>query len=90
LLDIPNPKQFFVHVYPSPDELGSVYRADLPIVANGTTFVEALATLAPPASKPWAGARAELRKVYEASLTPIALPGDVKFAEIVRTISKML
>ncbi|RTL62663.1 MAG: thiamine pyrophosphate-binding protein [Hyphomicrobiales bacterium] len=90
LLDIPNPKQTFVHVHPSPDELGSVYRADLPIVANGTTFVEALATLAPPASKPWAGARAELRKVYEASLAPIALPGDVKFAEVVRTISKML
>ena len=34
LLDIPNPKQFLVHVHPSPDELGSVYRADLPIAAT--------------------------------------------------------
>jgi acetolactate synthase-1/2/3 large subunit len=90
LLDIPNPKQFFVHVHPSPDELQSVYRADLPIVADGTTMVEVLGTLSPPASKPWSGQRAELRKVYEESLKPITLPGEVKFAEIVRTISKML
>ena len=27
LIDIPDPKQFLVHIHPSPDELGSVYRA---------------------------------------------------------------
>ena len=90
LLEIPNPKQYFVHVHPSPDELGSVYRADLPIVANGAAFVEALAALEPPASKPWSSARAELRATYEASLKPIPLPGDVKFAEIIRTVSQLL
>ncbi|MDX2204896.1 MAG: thiamine pyrophosphate-binding protein [Hyphomicrobiaceae bacterium] len=90
LLDIPNPRQFFVHVHPSPDELQTVYRADLPIVADGTTVVEALCSLSPPAARPWAEQRAGLRKVYEDSLKPIALPGEVKFAEVVRTISRLL
>lgn len=90
LLEIPNPKQTFVHVHPSPDELGSVYRADLPIVANGAAFVEALAALEPPATKPWSGRREELRASYEASLKPLPLPGDVKFAEVIRTVSQLL
>ena len=42
LLDIPNPQQFLVHVHPSPDELGSVYRPDLPIAASAQAFAEAL------------------------------------------------
>ena len=44
LLGIPNPAPFLVHVHPSPDELGSVYRADLPIAASARAFGEALAT----------------------------------------------
>ena len=38
LIDIPDPKQFLVHIHPSPDELGSVYRADLPIAASARAF----------------------------------------------------
>ena len=90
LLDVPNPKPFLVHIHPSPDELGTVYRADLPIVANGTRFAEALAGLTPPPKPAWAGQRAELRASYEASLKPIALPGAVKFAEVVRSLSELL
>jgi acetolactate synthase-1/2/3 large subunit len=90
LLDIPNPRQFLVHVHPSPDELGSVYRPDLPVVATAEGFCQLLATLEPPASMPWSGLRAELRASYEASLEPIALPGAVKLADVVRTVSQML
>ncbi len=91
LLDIPNPRQFLVHVHPSPDELGSVYRADLPIAAGAAAFVEALGRLAAPAgTPPWSGLRAELRAVYERSLEPVALPGAVRFADVVRTVSRML
>ena len=88
LLDIPNPAQFLVHVHPSPDELGSVYRADLPIAASARAFAEALATLQPPAKIAWSGRRAELRAAYEQSLKPIALPGAVKLADVVRTVSR--
>ena len=90
LLGIPNPAPFLVHVHPSPDELGSVYRADLPIAASARAFAEALATLQPPAKIAWSGRRAELRAAYEQSLKPIALPGAVKLAEVVRTVSATL
>ena len=90
LLDIPNPKQFLVHVHPSPDELGSVYRADLPIAATAAAFAAQLANLRPPSKIAWSGLRAELRASYERSLQPIPLPGSVKLAEVVRTVSQML
>ena len=90
LLGIPNPKQFLVHVHPSPDELGSVYRPDLPIAATAQGFAEALGQMQPPASIAWSGLRADLRAVYERSLKPIAMPGTVKLAEVVRTVSQML
>ena len=44
----------------------------------------------PPAKIAWSGLRAELRAAYEQSLKPIALPGAVKLAEVVRTVSEML
>jgi acetolactate synthase I/II/III large subunit len=90
LVGIPNPQQYLVHVHPSPDELGSIYRADLPIAATAQTFAGVLEKLAPPATIPWSGLRAELRAAYERSLKPIALPGAVKLAEVVRTVSQML
>ncbi len=90
LLDVPNPKQFLVHVHPSPDELGTVYRADLPIATPAAAFAEALSRLEAPTAKTWSGLRTELRAAYEKSLEPIALPGAVKLAEVIRTVSKML
>jgi acetolactate synthase-1/2/3 large subunit len=90
LLDIPNPKSFLVHIHPSPDELGSVYRADLAIAATARAFTEALAGLKPPARIAWGPQRAELRAAYEATLEPIPLPGAVKMAEVMRTVSELL
>jgi acetolactate synthase I/II/III large subunit len=90
LINIPDPAQFLVHVHPSPDELGSVYRPDLPIAAGARAFVDALGRLEPPAKIAWSGRRAELRAAYEQSLHPVALPGSVKMAEVVRTISEVL
>jgi acetolactate synthase-1/2/3 large subunit len=90
LLEVPSPRQFLVHVHPSPHELGSVYRADLPIATSAAAFAEALGRLEPPARIAWGGLRAELRAAYERSLLPVPLPGSVKLAEVVRTLSKML
>ncbi|MFM2422446.1 MAG: hypothetical protein RL291_976 [Pseudomonadota bacterium] len=88
LLDIPNPKQVFVHVHPSPDELGTVYRADLPIVSGPGPFLEALANLP---VKPDAGAKARiasLHKQAEDYRKPVATPGQVKLEEVMLTVSK--
>jgi len=90
LIGIPNPTSFLVHVHPSPDELGSVYRPDLPIVASARAFAESLAGLSPPAKIAWSGRRAALRAAYEQSLEPIALPGSVQFAHVIRTVSELL
>ena len=90
LLDIPNPKQFLIHVHPSGDELGSVYRPDLPINATAETFAAALDGLAKPASTPWSALRKELRTANEAFIAPVATPGSVRFAEVVRTVSDLM
>jgi acetolactate synthase-1/2/3 large subunit len=90
LIDIPNPKSFLVHIHPSPDELGSVYRPDLAIAATARSLTEALAGLKPPAKIAWGPHRAELRAAYEATLKPIALPGAVKMADVIRTVSEVL
>jgi acetolactate synthase-1/2/3 large subunit len=90
LLDIPNPSQFLVHVHPSPDELGSVYRPDLAVAATVGAFTAALSTLQPPASIAWSAHRAQLRAACEAYLAPIALPGSVKLAEVIRATSEIL
>ena len=90
LVDIPNPSQFLVHVHPSGNELGSVYRPDLPINATAATFANTLDALGKPAATPWSGMRKELRASYEESLKAIPTPGAVQFAEVVRTVSDMM
>ena len=90
LVDIPDPKQFLIHIHPSPDELGSVYRPDLPIAATALTFTEALVRLEPPAKIAWSTRRAELRAAYEQTLKPTPLPGAVKMAQVMRTVSELL
>jgi acetolactate synthase-1/2/3 large subunit len=90
LIDIPNPQQTLVHVHPSGNELGSVYRADLPINATAETFADLLDSMTKPASIGWSGHRAALREAYEAFCKPIPTPGAVRFEEVVRTVSDML
>ena len=90
LIDIPNPKQTLVHVHPSGNELGSVYRAELPINATAATFAALLDAMPKPASTPWSGTTRELNAAYLESLKPIATPGSAQFAEIVRMVSDMV
>jgi acetolactate synthase-1/2/3 large subunit len=39
-----HPDQILIHVHPDPNELGSVYRTDLPICAQPTPFAEVMAS----------------------------------------------
>jgi len=45
LLAVPRPRQTLVHVYPDSAELGRVYRADLPVVADPAQFASCLTRL---------------------------------------------
>jgi acetolactate synthase-1/2/3 large subunit len=90
MLDVPNPRPFLVHVHPSGDELGSIYRADLPINATATTFAAALGALPKPAATPWSGHRRELRQALEAFLVPQPTPGSVQLGEVVHIVSELM
>ncbi|MCB1512341.1 MAG: thiamine pyrophosphate-binding protein [Hyphomicrobiaceae bacterium] len=90
LIDIPNPRQKLVHVHPSADELGTVYRAELPINASAGAFAEALETLQSPASANWAEWRSAARAGYEKTIAPIALPGKLQYQEILKSLSASL
>ena len=89
LIDIPRPKQTFVHIYPGAEELGRVYQADLLMNAGMPEFAAAARKLPPlkPAWDEWtSGARAD----YEAWQKPVKVPGKVNMSEIVSWLNKRL
>jgi len=90
LIDIPNPKQTFAHVHPSPDELGSVYRADIPVVSTAAAFAEALRGLNIAAKPQWAKQTAELRAACVAAWKPLPTPGNLQLEQVMRICSETL
>ncbi|MDJ1159190.1 thiamine pyrophosphate-binding protein [Chelatococcus sp. SYSU_G07232] len=78
----PVPRQRLVHVHPDPDELGRVYRADLPIVADPVGFAAAVAGLAPRAAPRWAGAARAANAEYLATLEPGPMPGAMNLSAL--------
>jgi acetolactate synthase-1/2/3 large subunit len=90
LLSVPDPGPFLVHAHPSPDELGRLYRTDLPIVATPDPFTKALSRMKPPPKHRWARLRRDLRTAYEQSLKPLPTPGSVKLEEVIATLSAEL
>jgi acetolactate synthase-1/2/3 large subunit len=83
LLDIPGPRQSFVHVHPGAEELGRVYHPHLAINAAPTAFAAALESLQPPNDIGW---RAQTKTAHADYLAwtdkATAQPGDVNFGEI--------
>jgi len=83
LFEIPGPRQTFVHVHPSSEELGRIYAPHLAINAAPTGFAAALEGLQPPNEIPW---RDGTRTAHEDFLAwtekPGPQPGDVNFGEI--------
>lgn len=87
----PRSAAFLAHVYPDGNELGRVYFADLPIVADTALVAQALADW--PAAAPdtgrsdWlAGARSD----YERMLTPPPQPGALDMGRVMAALSARL
>jgi acetolactate synthase I/II/III large subunit len=84
LLDIPAPRQTFVHVFPGVEELGKVYRPSLAINATPTAFAAALEGLQPPNELRW---RHETPVAHADFLAwtdkPTVVPGPVNLGEII-------
>ena len=90
LMGIPVPNQKLVHIHPGADELGRVYRADLPINASVQQFAQALSQLETVPSDRWRERTAKARQSYEAFQQPPEAPGNVNFANVVRHLSEVL
>ena len=84
LLDIPNPRQTFIHVHPDPEELNRVYRADVGINTSPTAFVEALAGQAPAHRADWQGDLSSLRNSFLTWTDPsrVKHPGDLQMGTV--------
>ena len=91
LFDIPSPRQSFVHIHASSDEIGRVYHPTLGIHAAPTTFAAALESLQPPASIAWHAETRQARADYLVwtDIAPPA-PGPVSMAEIMLWLRQRL
>jgi acetolactate synthase-1/2/3 large subunit len=84
LIDIPGPRQTFVHVFPGVEELGRVYRPHLAINAAPTAFAAALEGLQPPNELCWASETPTVHADFLAwTDKPTSVPGAVNLGEII-------
>jgi acetolactate synthase-1/2/3 large subunit len=91
LLDIPAPKQPFVHVHPGAEELGRVYRPALAIHAAPTAFAGALERLAPPTNAPWSDDAKALHAAFLAwTDKATAVPGNVNLGDAIVSLRDKL
>jgi acetolactate synthase-1/2/3 large subunit len=89
LVEVPVPKQTLVHVHADPEELGRVYRAELPINSGHAQFVEALTRLTLEGSK-WRDWTRAARADYEAWIKPRPIPGKLQYADVIRWLDSNL
>src|SRR6185312_7751269 len=80
LFDIPVPQMTLVHAYPGAEELGRVYRAQMPIHASPQAFAAALAQLKP--QKPAHDLAAAHQAYLDWSDAPLPQPGAVNLSDI--------
>jgi acetolactate synthase-1/2/3 large subunit len=83
IFQIPNPRQTFVHVHASAEELGRVYHPHLGIHATPQAFAAALESLQPPTTIVWGETTRQANAEFHAwSDVAPASPGAVQLAEI--------
>lgn len=90
LLEPPAPAQKLVHVHPDPNELNSVYRADLGIVSSMPAFAAAARAMEPIEQRAWDGWAGEARADYLRFVEPVPNPGPLQMAEIVAWLNETL
>lgn len=88
LMDPVRPQARVIHVHPSPDELGHLWRPDPGLVADPRAVVAALAAL--PAPRRWDDWTSSLRAGYAAWQEPKPTPGALRMEEVVRWLSATL
>jgi acetolactate synthase-1/2/3 large subunit len=90
LLGVPDPGKTLVHVHPSAEELGRVFRPDLAIQSGVAEFAAGAAALEPVRPARWARWRAEARAEYEAGLTPSPAAGPLDLGAVMGWLRERL
>lgn len=88
LMDPVRPHLRVIHVHPSPDELGHLWRPDPGLVADPRAVIAALADL--PAPRRWRDWTAGLRASYEAWQQPVPTPGAVRMEQVIGWLAQNL
>ncbi len=91
LMDIPDPRQALIHVYPEAGELGRVYQPKLAIHATPTAFVAALDDVRlPKGGVPWMAETRAANAAYRVWSTPSENPGPVQLGSLVLWLRERL
>lgn len=90
LVDVPQPRQRLIHVYPDPNELGRVYRPDIAICARPNAVAVQLQKVAQDAAADRGNLVEIARAEYEAWQVPEETPGDLKMEQMVSHLSAVL
>ena len=84
------PKQPLVHIHPDAEELGRVYRAELPINAGMAAFAAAARALEPVDGAAWAEDLAMARQDYLDYVEIEPTLGDLDMADVLRVLRERL
>ncbi|RMF10343.1 MAG: thiamine pyrophosphate-binding protein, partial [Alphaproteobacteria bacterium] len=90
LVKAPVPDQHLIHIHPCAEELGRVYRTEVPVQASLRAFAARLADIPTPNNLPWAEETVLARKEYEAFSQPQETPGAVKMEQVVSYVNSTL
>ena len=90
LVKSPLPDQRLIHIHPGIEELGRVYRTDIPVHATLGAFAARLCEIAAPGNIVWSKRTQKMRASFEAFVEPEETPGAVKMEQIVSQVSDMV
>ncbi|CAN0431494.1 unnamed protein product, partial [Discosporangium mesarthrocarpum] len=90
LFDVPRTKQKLIHIHPDADELGRVYRPDLPIVAGADQFAAAVKAMAPVTAPAWQDWTGTARDSYLAWSTPGGYPEALDMGAVWKTVREAM
>jgi acetolactate synthase-1/2/3 large subunit len=90
IMEVPAPRQRFVHVYPAPDEIGRVFQPDLAIASSVAGFAAAANLMKPLDAKRWTAWRAAARKEFLASTEPPTTSFPLDLGRVLADLRKRL
>ena len=90
LLHSPVPQQTLIHVHPDPNELNSVYQADLPIPVPAPAALAAWVEHGPEATSVWKNWQEQLHRDYQTHCAPPVLETPLNLATVVQTLRQQL